>query len=186
VLGVSADASQEAIRAAYRDRARVAHPDRGAPTTESMVAINEAYRVLADPGRRAVYDRSLRAPSTEVDDSDDEVFERIVVDKPSVLAPAGPARFPWKLMLVVAAVGSAVVVVSSLFDDPPGTETPDGILRPGSCVSFEANGDAREVPCEGDGNDAVVKVLVPLDGTCPGDTVGHRDRLGLGIACVAT
>ena len=158
-----------------------------------MVAINEAYRVLADPGRRAVYDRSLKPPAVAVDDrddladleGDDDALQPLVVHQPNVLSPAGPARFPWKLVTVMALVGSAIVIVSSLFDDPPSTETPDGILRPGSCVAFESNGDAREVPCDGDG-DSVVKVLVPLDATCPGDTVGHRDRLGLGIACVST
>lgn len=153
-----------------------------------MVAINEAYRVLADPGRRALYDRSLLAPDVGVEVDGDEADGEpsvTVVDKPNVLSPSGPARVPWKLMLVVAAVGSAVVLVSSLFDDPPAAETPDGILGPGSCVAFEPNGDAREVPCDGD-RDVVVELLVPLDGTCPGDTVGHRDRLGLGIACVST
>ena len=154
-----------------------------------MAAINEAYRVLADSGRRAVYDRSLRSPHT-IDADDDLLATEVadvpdVEDKPNVLSPSGPARVPWKLMIVVAAIGSAVVLVSSLFDDPPGAETPDGILRPGSCVAFESNGDAREVACDGDG-DVVVEVLVPLDSTCPADAVGHRDRLGLGIACVST
>jgi curved DNA-binding protein CbpA len=37
-----------------------------------MVAINEAYRVLADPGRRAIYDRSLTARSLP-----DELFTGI-------------------------------------------------------------------------------------------------------------
>jgi hypothetical protein len=77
-----------------------------------------------------------------------------------------------------------VVLVSSFFDDPPGTEPPDGIIQPGSCVAFEVNGDAREVTC-GSGNDVVVQSLVPLDAVCPSGTVGHRDRLWLGIACVA-
>ena len=87
-------------------------------------------------------------------------------------------------MLAVAAIGSAAVLISSLFDDPPKEEPPDGILRPGSCVAFETNGDVREVACGSDGDDIVVEVLVPLDGICPGGTVGHRDRLSLGLACV--
>ena len=87
------------------------------------------------------------------------------------------------MMLAIAAVGSAVVLISSLFDDPPGDEPPDGILGPGSCVAFETNGDVREVACGG-ADDIVVEVLVPLDGICPTGTVGHRDRLGLGMACV--
>jgi molecular chaperone DnaJ len=52
-------------------------------------------------------------------------------------------------------------------------------------VALEANGDAREVACTGDaGRDAVVRVLVPLDARCPDGSEPHRDRLGLGIACL--
>ena len=157
-----------------------------------MVAINEAYRVLADPGRRAIYDRSLNgAAPSEADDATDDATDEatrvdpvVVADKPNPLAPAGPARVPWRLMLAVAAIGSAAVLISSLFDDPPREEPPDGILGPGSCVAFETNGDVREIACGNDGDDIVVDVLVPLDGICPSGTVGHRDRLGLGLACV--
>jgi molecular chaperone DnaJ len=155
-----------------------------------MVAINEAYRVLADPGRRAVYDRSLRSTATQDDPADDDPAAPSPVqldDRPTPLSPSGPARFPWRLMLAAAAIGSAIVLISSLFDDPPEDEPPDGILTPGSCVAFETNGDVREVACgQSNASDIVIEVLVPLDGTCPAGTVGHRDRLGLGIACVPT
>jgi molecular chaperone DnaJ len=88
-------------------------------------------------------------------------------------------------MAIAAVIGSAAVLLSSMFSRDPEVEQPDGILGPGSCVGFEANGDAREVVCNGAGDDIVVEVLVPLDGECPTGTVGHRDRQGLGIACVA-
>jgi DnaJ-like protein len=183
VLGIPPNASQDAIRVAYRERARVAHPDR-AGTTESMVAINEAYRVLADPGRRAVYDRALTTLATIPDDLPDE-SEPPVPPRDNPLSPAGPARFPWKLMAVAAVIGSAAVLISSVFSSDPKVAPPDGIIGPGSCIAFEPNGDAREVTCGGGSDDIVVKQLVPLDGDCPTGTVGHRDRQGLGVACVA-
>lgn len=197
MLGVGPDADQGAIRAAYRDLARRWHPDRRAADASTepgqMPAINEAYRVLSDPGRRAAYDRSLgdrrarpAAESALDPDADPDLdLQPPTPQRHSVLSPAGPARVPWRLMAAAAALGSAVVLVSSLFDEPPGTQAPDGIIQPGSCVEFETNGDAREVACTGE-RDIVVESLVPLDGTCPGSTVGHRDRLGLGIACVAS
>jgi hypothetical protein len=152
-----------------------------------MIAINEAYRVLADPGRRAIDDRSLATPPDSEQRNGDQPVDGIdpvvVADKPNPLSPSGPARVPWRLMLAVAAIGSAVVLISSLFDDPPKEQAPDGILGTGSCVAFETNGDVREVACGGDG-DIVVELLVPLGGICPTGTVGHRDRLGLGLACV--
>lgn len=149
-----------------------------------MAVINEAYRVLADSGRRAVYDRSL----TTSDATPDELFveaEPPVAARDSPLSPAGPARLPWKFMAVAAVIGSAAVLVSSVFSSDPKVAPPDGILGPGSCVAFEPNGDAHEVTCNGGTDDIVVQQLVPLDGKCPVGTVGHRDRQGLGIACVA-
>jgi len=60
VLGVSRDASQEEIKAAFRKLARQYHPDvnKGDPEAEEKFKlINEAYQVLSDPEARAVYDR---------------------------------------------------------------------------------------------------------------------------------
>lgn len=203
---MQADAGPERIRAAYRERARQLHPDRGGTDSREMAALNEAYRVLSDPGRRALYDRSLRGPqpgtraappARHIDDDVDDDFDDSWFDidhlnrddgmdairRSSPLSPAGPARMPWKLMLVSALVGTVVVLVAAAFNDPPSQEPPDGILRPGSCVEIEVNGDAREVTCTGDG-DVVVEVLVPTSARCPTGTLGHRDRLGLGIACI--
>ncbi len=192
------DAAPDRIRSAYRERARQLHPDRGATDTREMAALNEAYRVLSDPGRRAMYDRSLHGPAQaggappDEDDFDDSWFDvdhlnrddgMDAIRRSSPLSPPGPARVPWKLMLVSAVIGTAVVLVAATFNDPPSEEPPDGILRPGSCVEIEINGDAREVACAGD-DDVVVEVLVPTSARCPTGTLGHRDRLGLGIACV--
>jgi molecular chaperone DnaJ len=150
-----------------------------------MVQINEAYQVLADPGRRALYDSSLSAPVSVPEELVSET-EPPLEPKPNPLSPAGPARVPWRFMAVAAVIGSIAVLVSSFFARDPEVERPDGILQPGSCVVFEPNGDAREVACSGGGDDVVVELLVPLNGGCPTGTVGHRDRQGLGIACVST
>lgn len=104
--------------------------------------------------------------------------------QPSRLSPAGPARVPWKLMLVAAALGSTLVLVTASFNDPPSVEPPDGIIRSGSCVVIEANGDAREVACTNTPTDIVVSLLLPIGATCPAELAAHRDRLGLGTACI--
>ncbi len=195
VLGVAPDAPPDVIRSAYRQAARQLHPDHARQSSDAMATVNEAYRVLADPGRRLLYDRSLRgehtgsavgAPAQRFggDVEADDRSPTIVADRPTFLSPAGPARVPWKLMAVLAAIGTGAVLVSATRDSSSGDEPPDGIIRPGSCVEIETNGDAREVACEA-GAGLVVEVLVPLDATCPSGTVGHRDRLGLGIACIA-
>ncbi len=184
---MAADAPPEEIRRAYRDRARRFHPDRGgdaAVDAATMSRINEAYRVLGEPGRRALYDRSLGTVDHGDEDAPSVTDEpESVVRQTNPLAPAGPARIPWKLMAVTAALGSGFVLVSAALSDPPSEEVPDGIIRVGSCVELADNGDAREVACTGDG-DVVVELFLPIDAVCPVGLEPHRDRLGLGVACI--
>jgi curved DNA-binding protein CbpA len=67
VLGVARQASGEEIARAYRRAARASHPDGdGAGSAERFRAVSDAYEVLRDPRRRAVYDRAhpLARPRT--------------------------------------------------------------------------------------------------------------------------
>lgn len=59
-LGVRPDADSDAIKSAYRTRARSVHPD-VAGDGEAFRVLQVAYDVLRDGGRRAVYDRERRA-----------------------------------------------------------------------------------------------------------------------------
>jgi DnaJ homolog subfamily A member 2 len=54
-LGVERDASVEEIRRAYKDLAKVHHPDRGGDP-EKFKKIQEAHEVLSDEGKRRMYD----------------------------------------------------------------------------------------------------------------------------------
>ena len=56
-LGVPKDASPEAIREAYRKKARQHHPDKGGKVAEFQ-NIQAAYDVLADSERKARYDQT--------------------------------------------------------------------------------------------------------------------------------
>jgi len=61
LLGIPADADEEAIRSAYRILARRYHPDSGAGSSaEKFRQVAEAYETLSDPRRRQVYDHSLQ------------------------------------------------------------------------------------------------------------------------------
>ncbi len=59
VLGVSRDASEEEIRRAYRRLVRQYHPDvnKAPDAADRFREIKEAYDVLSDPEKRAMYDR---------------------------------------------------------------------------------------------------------------------------------
>jgi hypothetical protein len=64
LLQISRNADSETIHRVYRIMAARFHPDN--PTTghvETFLAIERAYRVLADPARRAQYDATCPIPS---------------------------------------------------------------------------------------------------------------------------
>ena len=59
VLGIEPGVETEKIKTAYRDLAFKYHPDRNKDNpaaAEKMKQVNEAYAVLADPGKRRAYD----------------------------------------------------------------------------------------------------------------------------------
>jgi hypothetical protein len=202
-LGVANDADRDTVRAAYRRLAREHHPDHAAMGTSSAVgsidihAVNEAYRVLEDPGRRALYDAELRArrsdqpivgpaapraaradrPDQPADFSDERVFFEQSARTPTL------RWSPWRVIVTVVLITIAGVVALSLFANPGEDPPPDGILRLGDCVEFEPDDDAREIRCTGE-KDLVVRAFVTFDATCPGLTEPHRDRLGMGVACI--
>ncbi len=68
ILGVRSNATQDEIRAAYRERIRLFHPDRfmnqpehiKKPLEEMSKRLNEAYEVLSDPNKGKEYDNELR------------------------------------------------------------------------------------------------------------------------------
>jgi curved DNA-binding protein CbpA len=125
VLGVAPDATAEEIQRAYRLLALRHHPD-VAPDADqtAMAAINGAWEVLGDPGRRQVYDASIRAPEAPPApvpppaadweplawDDDDDVDPEDLSDEP--YAPAG--RKPGD-MLVMTPVLLVVMAVAVFF-----------------------------------------------------------------------
>jgi curved DNA-binding protein CbpA len=63
VLGVAPSASPQAVRQAYREQAKVQHPDKGGSATEFQ-RLQEAYEVLSNAGTREVYDAAQRDAAT--------------------------------------------------------------------------------------------------------------------------
>jgi len=183
VLGVVPEAPPEAIRESYRRLAREFHPDRtvgSAAGADRMPQINEAYRVLSDPGRRAVYDaerrgtpQPARSATTTTTDSPAYQFQY----------PDGPARVPWRGLLVASLIAIIAIVGLAQFSNPSGPGAPDGILRNGDCVEILDNNDAKEIACTGSG-DLVVRQFITPDAVCGNGYARHRDRQGMGFACV--
>lgn len=176
VLGVAPDASGTEIRRRYRELARRLHPDQsGSGSGDGMATLNEAYRVLSDPARRADYDRSRRSETPT---------PTVTGTARPTIPPVVPARFPWRFVLVLAGVGTIAILVSAALA-PAGSEVgPDGVIQSGSCVSIDTSGFAREVSCTGTDVDVIVENLVPTDSVCADGAIGYLDRLGLGRVCI--
>ncbi len=68
ILGVLRDASQEEIKRAYLGAAQRLHPDRNTAVgdTEVFLDVQQAYEVLSNPKRRALYDATL-PPEIKID-----------------------------------------------------------------------------------------------------------------------
>lgn len=87
ILGVSPDATQEEIKAAFRELAQEHHPDHGGDE-EKFKEINEVYTILSDPGERSVYDETqgLLNPAKKVSRSGfDKRILRVPISKRGVL-----------------------------------------------------------------------------------------------------
>lgn len=150
-----------------------------------MAAINEAWSVLSDPGRRARYDADLRVgvdgasppTSTRTAGSD----RRASTSRPLDVTPA---RFPWRFVLALVVVAGAAILVLGAITDGADVAPIDNLLQVGSCVDLDdARGEAFEVPCDGL-EEAEVTEIVPFDGVCSGGRPGYRDRQGMGKVCV--
>ncbi len=175
---------------------REVHPDVASSSNgtslHSATSVNDAYRVLVDPARRFEYDRQRRLSGSAVPSSPEssaryeyryDAGDGVAYQASAARQSPPNRRVPWRGVVAVIVAGAAGVVVLSAVTDPTVPRAPDGLLQSGSCVAFEPNGDAREIACAGV-DDVVMDVLVPFDGQCPQGTVGHRDRQGMGIACI--
>lgn len=56
-LGVPKDADAATVRRAYRKKAKAAHPDSPTGSEDAFKELNRAHALLADPAKRADYDR---------------------------------------------------------------------------------------------------------------------------------
>jgi molecular chaperone DnaJ len=185
-LGVPVEASTEQIRSAYRNLARLHHPDRvGTSTSVEMMEINEAWRVLSDPVLRRAYDTRLRSGSLNGSGGSSGGVATNMANLSAYRPGAtGTARFPWRFVMAFFMVITAAIIIMGAFTEQ-GEPTPvDNVIRVGSCVDLDEQvREAREVSCDGP-HDGQVDQMIPFDAKCPSGTESYRDRQGLGLVCI--
>ena len=76
VLGVEPDASEEEITAAYKAKAKEAHPD-GGGSTEEFNRIKQASLVLLNPAKRHKFDRTGSVDENKPDNVQTTAMEKI-------------------------------------------------------------------------------------------------------------
>ena len=65
ILGVDTGATSDAIKKAYKLKAKQHHPDKGGDATR-FKEVNEAYKILSDPSKREHYDNLVHARFSEM------------------------------------------------------------------------------------------------------------------------
>jgi len=98
-LGIKAQSPMKEVRRSFRNLSKQWHPDRnpdcGEVCTEKMNEINEAYKVLSDPEKKAAYDKSKvvlgdRIRSHFSIDLDDENYSLALASLTDVTLPVQP------------------------------------------------------------------------------------------------
>ncbi len=186
-LGVATDATPDEVHRAYRRLARRTHPDAPGGDAARMAELNEAWRVLSDPVRRARYDAELRARASSVDDPFDDPVDGAgdgAAGGPGQGPRHGPGRRRFPVFTVLALVTAAVLFVGSAYArrDPGAPAPVDGVIEPGSCVQILPGDLVEEVPCAGPRAGTASAVLQP-GSACPSPTGAFIDRR-LRIVCV--
>lgn len=98
ILGVPAAADGQSIKRAFREKAKLMHPDRQPGSDEAFIELQAAYHQLSDALRRQQYDRTLGNPAR--------------ADEPSESTP--PLRNWPKICRQLARIGVVLAVLTAV------------------------------------------------------------------------
>lgn len=176
---MTSSATNDELKAAYRERARRLHPDAsGGRTSGEMAALNEAWRVLRDPSRRAIHDADLaaaaRAPYGSAAMPGSESVRYGPAPGPAPVRSATPTFSGRGVLLAAVVALMGIIFVATAFAGGGGPEADDapqvdGYLAVGNCVRLAGDAVLTEVACDV-ANDGVVAELVRMDAACPPGT----------------
>ncbi len=142
-----------------------------------MAAVNEAWRVLGDAGRRRQYDRDQAAaampprpsPSRSARPDPDPDFD-VAVEADGDVVTKAMRGFPLvALLLVLLAIFIVSAFAAQGARSPRSSGASDGVVEVGSCVRVATGVPVVEVPCT-ESHDGRAAAVVPLDLPCPAST----------------
>ena len=140
-----------------------------------MAAVNEAWRVLGDPGRRRQYDRAEAGaavpprPSPPPSARPDPVFDVPVEADGDVVTKALRGAPLIAILLVLLAIFIVSAFAAGNARSPRNSGANDGVVEVGSCVGVATGTPVVEVPCS-EPHDGRAAAVVPLDLPCPANT----------------
>jgi hypothetical protein len=153
-----------------------------------MAALNEAWRVLGDPARRANYDASLRPSAIVVGGASTATV------RPPIRADEEEGRsflavaLPW--LLVLAVLGGIFLFTAYArggLGGGSGTTVPgesvDGVVGIGSCIVLDSQARAVEASCGGP-HLGVTRAIVAAQAPCPLGTEGFYSLDGVRLICI--
>lgn len=129
VLDVIPSASEEAIRVAFRRRAKELHPDAQSGDATAFILLKRAYDTLSNPADRAAYDRSCQpAPrNTDVPPPRRTIYPAppppVVRSQPSRRSGVGLRRYVIAFIIMAAISLGGVQAMISLTEAPPSIRT---------------------------------------------------------------
>lgn len=118
LLRVSRRERPDGVRVAYRRLAQKYHPDKmpgNADAQRVMAALNEAYAVLSDPRRRALYDQRI---------ADAQLARRRAHLRLLAQLDDPGAAWPWYLLFATIAFATMAIGVSVYRNYVPGASAP--------------------------------------------------------------
>lgn len=112
ILGLPRSATVASIKAAYRHRARMTHPDRGGEPADFMVVV-KAFDVLSDPVARRLFDETGRVNDQGVRDRRHEVATILAEMFDTAVQTALSVGLPLERVDFISQMASAVKQQSS-------------------------------------------------------------------------
>ena len=119
-LGLSDTANQDEIKKAYRQKAKIFHPDTATGNEAEFKKINEAYETLGDPAKRAEYDNPVQqfrfqAGAGNMNDIFSSIFRHHQQATPL-------KRYRVNISILDSLNGTSINIHGNTFNIPPGSQ----------------------------------------------------------------